>query len=196
MSSTAQPVEAPAKRPRRWWQWVLAYPALAIAILGAVPQYMNVLKGLSIGVSANEVHAAQQQNKLWQSNRECTPTLHKVATATGAQVSVGACPTGDIQIAIDFPNGESIVRWIAFESIESASSRTWFGAMREAVAAESEMSAARLAQSGTQIICQRTLQRGRVLRRVRRGSQCFDEIINTFTGRVEERRQAACDPSC
>jgi hypothetical protein len=29
--------------PRRWWQWFLVYPGLAMAVVGAVPTYIEAV---------------------------------------------------------------------------------------------------------------------------------------------------------
>ena len=53
-----------------------------------------------------------------------------------------------------------------------------------------------VAQSQKQVICQRWVGNGRLLRRIRDASMCYDEIINTYTGKVEERKPAECMTSC
>ena len=35
---------------RKWWQWVLMYPAFAVALVGAVPQFAQWISALRIGV--------------------------------------------------------------------------------------------------------------------------------------------------
>ena len=47
------------------------------------------------------------------------------------------------------------------------------------------------------VLCQRRLGQGRILRRIQlpRGT-CIDEVINTFTGEVVERRDVPCDSNC
>ena len=53
-----------------------------------------------------------------------------------------------------------------------------------------------VAQSQKQVICQRWVGNGRLLRRIRDASMCYDEIINTYTGKVEERKPSECKTSC
>jgi hypothetical protein len=50
---------------------------------------------------------------------------------------------------------------------------------------------------GVQVICQRWLRPGMLLRRVAGGARgCFDETVNTYTGRVERVAPAPCVAQC
>ena len=37
--------------PQRWWQWVLMYPTIVLALGGAIPQYYQWISAVAIGLS-------------------------------------------------------------------------------------------------------------------------------------------------
>jgi hypothetical protein len=46
------------------------------------------------------------------------------------------------------------------------------------------------------ILCQRWLQPYILLRRVQKPGGCFDEVVDTRTGRILQRSPAPCNPYC
>jgi hypothetical protein len=56
-----------SEAPQRWWQWMMMYPTLAVALIGAVPQYSEwvtaAVKGLPI--FGNTKYAQQEMDKAW-----------------------------------------------------------------------------------------------------------------------------------
>ncbi len=61
--------DAAARQPRRWWQWLLLYPALAVALVSAIPTYVEIFYSKKYEVPFGQSAAAKQQNDLWQRNR-------------------------------------------------------------------------------------------------------------------------------
>jgi len=185
---------------KSWKLWFLIYPSFAIAALGAIPQYINVIKGFSMGVDASQVSYAEIQNNLWVKNQNCNPTLSTVTTNANSHVSVGACPTGDIQINITFPDNSRIVRWFGFDELKKTGSSNndvfkGFG-VNPAVAEQLIPSKIQLASSDDKIICQKLLKNGKMVRIINTGDTCYKETINTYTGKVEEYIEVECSSSC
>src|SRR5262245_40621902 len=111
-------------RPRRkWWQWILLYPTLVAAFIGAVPQYIDVAKAHFYEVPLNQVFSAETQNKLWTKNLDCAKTLSpQVTTEEHILVSVIACASGDVLVDVKYPDGKEIYRWIPFTTLQTAHS--------------------------------------------------------------------------
>jgi len=150
---------------KHWKQWLLLYPSFAIAVLGAVPQYIDVVKGLVMEVDAGAVADAEEQQRLFIRNIDCQLSLEAVTTQTNTNVAVGACPTGDIQVDIQYPGGERVVRWFAFEKFTPQHASLWPSFIKTAMASEPTpkpatepvTSRVMLAQQDIQVICQKKL---------------------------------------
>lgn len=185
------------KKPWRWWQWFLVYPSFAIALLGAIPQYANVIKGLIIGVSASKVPDAVLQNRLWEKNAACDPLLREVTTRQGIVVAVGACQSGDIQVNLQYPDGTKRIRWIPFEGLEPPPIASSLPGISTAAAQEPPASTSSPSDPGEmRVICQQRIGKAKLLRKIQSGAGCFEEIINTYTGVIEETRPIPCDTPC
>jgi len=206
-------------KPRQWWEWVLLYPSLVVglsgALIGAVPQYVTWIQAYRIGVPSNQVFSAQTQNELWNKNADCAKALPRPVTIEeNILVSVNACPSGDVLVKVTYPGDKELYRWIPLKMVTSSSPETRAPVTRDSpiellaanwrvsagsplmFAEEKTLSAPGVAQSQKQVICQRWVGNGRLLRRIRDAGMCYDEIINTYTGKVEERKPAECKTSC
>ena len=54
-----------------------------------------------------------------------------------------------------------------------------------------------LAQANSTVLCQRWVNSWKLLRRISiQGQGCFDEIVNTYNGRIEQRNSATCNQKC
>jgi hypothetical protein len=179
-----------------WKQWFLLYPSFAIAIVGAVPQYIDVVKGILMDVDTSAVADAEEQQRLFIRNIDCRLSLEAVTTQTNSNVAVGACPTGDIQVDIQYPDGDRVVRWFAFEKFTPLQASLLSSFIKTAMADEPTNVNMKLAQQNIQVICQQTLDNGKILRRVSIANQCFDQVINIYTGAVEQQTPASCDNAC
>jgi hypothetical protein len=178
----------------KWWQFVLMYPTLGISLAGSVPTVVGLYDSHHIGVPFRDTAAAKQQFELWQANPGCTVTAKtkSVTTKVNAQVSVTVCPSGDLLVAFQQPNSPQILRWIGVKSLLDQSSPIAGLLLGEAMAREKIL----IAQADS-VLCQRLVD-GRVHRRVRDAKgNCFDEVINPYTGVVEKRVPASsCDSNC
>ena len=218
------------RQSRKWWQWLLLYPTLTVALIGAVPQYTNVAKAYVYNVPVKQVFSAEMQNELWNKNADCLLAAHpaQVAIQEHILVSVSACASRDVLVGIRYPGDKDLYRWIPFATLESPDNQMSLleiarpskdpmlnrlkvkGAGSNAGASNFLFSEGNVfpgetpssisegqTQSDRKVICQRWLPDGRLLRRIRESDKnCFDEIVNTYTGKVEETKPAECSPNC
>lgn len=202
--AAAQSGRSPAieDKPKPWWQQFLIYPALVIALIGAVPNYWDKYQAWAKGVEQDELKAALRRNALYQDNLECLKVAPQwVETKNRMRVDATICDeTGDL--VVTYAWGKDFeVRATEFVSkrdlqghegrVAKTASGGWLSTAHAAVLP------VEIAQAQEQIICQRWLQEGRLLQRLRTAhGTCIDQIVNTYKGMVESRRPAPCDPQC
>ena len=175
-----------------------------IAVVGAIPQYATWFKAFTAGVPSTVLHAALEQEQLWQKNFACATRLDQnsadYAAITGDKVHVvvWACPSGDVLVTTESPLEAALPRstWVPLARPASEEGR-WTPLVQEAFAAgRRRPDGLRLARI-VNVLCQRWLRDSRILRRVRLDNgSCRDEVINTRTGQVVQSRPAPCDPQC
>jgi len=183
----------PTTRPtaNQWWQWVLLYPALAIALVSAVPTWIDHVQAMRIGVDRRNLAQAQEQNKLWQVNLECARVqeIQRIRTARNMEIGAQVCPSGDVLLLLKRPDAEQpTVRWVSARTLEQEGSAL-FGATP---AYADERASPRTAQVTQSVVNQRWLRPGVLKQRVRGSSGCADLVINTYTGNVMSRVQVNC----
>jgi hypothetical protein len=187
---------APAKEPAplRWWQWLLMYPTLALAIVGAVPQYLQWLSAISIGVPlSSNVSSLKEQNEAWSRNANCLSTIDHVkpATETTYAIDILACPSGDILVTltpVQNPNAQQL-KWIVTKDIVQHEAH-WH-LLSSAFA--QEPAATRPTPHATRVVGVKS-DGDLIIRRVQLSDgTCEDQTINSYTGRLLSRRQAPCD---
>jgi hypothetical protein len=188
-------------KPKRWWQWFLMYPTVAVAMLGLVPGSTELYRIIQTGgeVPMFQTKDAVTQMNLWQKNAQCVEDVDSVeVNATGA-VIVGAkiCQSGDILISGRVLGGLPAFRWIPVHMIlgRDVASTNFFPQ------AHAETSAINFTDSQSQpgqIICQRWVGNGMLLQRVYWGptNSCYDNLINTFTGMMVSSTPAPCNKMC
>ncbi len=186
------------RKPIKWWQWLLTYPALAIAVIGSMPTLVELYKSTTIGVEYGYSNIAKQQDELWQKNFACVKKsdFHGATSAHNIIVGTIVCDTGDVLLRVQRPGDHEVFQWVSIDAIgiKTVSLLNYF--IRSSVAA-SDLVDNRLAQNASSILCQTWLKKGLLLRRVQTsGGECVDEVINTFTGKVVQRRPAKCDSGC
>lgn len=188
------------RNTKSWKQWFLIYPSFAIAVIGAVPQYVKVFQGMQLGVASDEVSYVKRQHELFVRNINCHPSLESVTTATNSIVSVGACPSGDIQVNIERPDSNMpIVRWFGFEQLNEEVASVWRLLVPASMASERTKKSTQAFVAATTtitVICQKMLRSGKLIRTIKKDNKCFQQTINTYTGKVEEQKLTACNASC
>jgi len=179
----------------KWWQWVLMYPTLAISLLGSVPTASQLYSSQRLKVPFERVPAAKRQNELWATNFECARNAKTEAVTNGlnTQVSATVCPSGDVLVAVQPPDSSPVLRWIDVKALVQQSPQVAGLLLGEALAANDRIVVAQ----AKSVLCQRWLVNGRLMRRVTdEKGNCFDEVVNTYTGVLESRVPAQCSNSC
>lgn len=186
-----------SKRQRKWWQWLLMYPGLLIAIVSAIPTFIELYDSHQFGVSFGFGKVAKQQNEMWERNFECMriQAFHDVVTRHNVKVGTIVCPSGDVLLRAEAPESRILLKWVDVSTFRLDKRSSINLLFREAVAADLSDNE-RLAQA-SDVLCQRWVKRGILLRRVKDpNGQCFDETIDTYKGIVISREPAPCDSNC
>jgi hypothetical protein len=184
-----------SEAPRKWWQWFFLYPTLLIAVLGAVPTFLETYKSYKLRVPVGSSREAEQQTALWQRNFECSKNSQFQTIKTQFNVEVGSivCESGDVLLKSRPPAKEAQYRWVSWGDIApTKQSQVAFFSVADANA-DTNPYVIRV-QSGA--MCQRWVGNGLLLRRIRTSNGCIEEIINTYNGSVVKRYSVPCSPAC
>ena len=175
-----------------------------LALSGAVPQYATWFKAFTAGVPSTTLHTALEQERLWEKNFTCATRLdqnskdYAAIAGDSVHVVVWACPSGDVLITTASPQEAASPRsvWVPLAP-SPTEARPWPSLIRQALAAAQRLPAGWRVDQITQVLCQKWLRDGQIMRRVRLADgSCRDEVINTRTGRVVRSRPAPCNPQC
>lgn len=179
---------------RKWWQWVLMYPALAVALVGAVPQFGQWLSALRMGASpGSNVADLKAQQEAWNRNAKCLAEIKRVkpASQTAYAIDLLVCPSGDILLTLTPIQDASaqVSRWIMTRELLSLAVHT----------AQLPPDPAREPLRETAVHATRVVgvkqSRDLVVRRVQLSDNtCEDQTINPYTGRLVSAKRAPCDP--
>ncbi len=185
------------------WKSLTFYSTFFVAIAGAIPTGLDLIKAYQFGVSFGSVRSAEEQQKLWEKNFQCTANMkyQEVKTQQNILVRVGACNTGDVLINAELPEkNKRIVQWVSLEKLTKSADGSWLMPTAYAQIPDLTGGALQLAQEPVagKVQCQEWMDasRTRLQRIVDEGGRCFLENIEIFTGRVSERREVPCDTKC
>jgi hypothetical protein len=191
-----------ARKKKKWWQWLFAYPTIITSAIGAVPQYTTWTKAVMLGVPWSAVGEAEEQKALWTKNFECSwkepaqTAKTTMTTSRNERVTITLCPSGDALVAIQPPGAEPRFRWIGFDRFETGAGRTAMTdgrldlSVREVAAAEGSWM---LVQAEGVVICVTRDAKGLVVRRIQLpDGRCQEQVVNPYTGKVVEVRPSAC----
>jgi hypothetical protein len=179
--------------PQRWWQWVLMYPTIVLALGGAIPQYYQWISAAVLGLSPfADVGDAQQQERSWERNVTCLRSIDhiKPTSSTNYSIDLVSCPTGDILVTLtplQNPD-QQVSRWIV--------TKTLFTQVAAASAPHIELAqvvGAPTASPDAARIVDIKKQGSNVVRRIQRpDNTCVDESIDAYTGRRLDQKPAPC----
>ena len=178
--------------PKRWCQWLLMYPTLAVALAGAIPQYYQWAEALVIGIPSGDVNDAREQAKAWERNVGCLHDIDhiKPSARTNYSIDLIACPSGDILLTLtplqnpDHP----VSRWIVTRNLFTQVARSAPPDMTLAEGPATPSAAA----TPVRVVDIKT--QGRiVIRRIQLSDNtCIDETIDAYTGRRLSQAPAPC----
>ena len=163
--------------PAKWWQWLLVYPGLAVALIPVVTEYLKSSDG-------------DKQVALWSKNISCIEApFAGVLNEFNVQTSATICKSGDVLVRFIGPGDKRAYRWVAVELFGLRSAGT-FGLISNA------MAQAPAVRQREETVCQWTLPDGWVIRRVKVDGSCFEERIWAATGEVRRRQPIDCRAPC
>jgi hypothetical protein len=161
--------------PAKWWQWLLVYPGLAVALIPIVTEYLKSSDG-------------DKQVALWTKNISCIEApFAGVLNEFNVQTSATICKSGDVLVRFIGPGDKRAYRWVAVELFGLRSAGT-FSLISSAMAQPPSMP--------EQTVCQWSRPDGWVIRRVKVQGSCFDEHIWAATGEVRRRQPVDCRAPC
>jgi hypothetical protein len=179
-----------SESPQRWWQWVLMYPTIVIALAGALPQYYQWITAIAIGLPLfGDVGDAQQQEKTWERNVNCLRSIDhiKPTSSTNYSIDLVSCPTGDILVTLtplQNPD-QQVSRWII--------TKTLFTQVADAAPARLELAQTAAPSPDPVRVLDIKKQGASVIRRIERSDNtCVDETIDAYTGHRLDQKQAPC----
>lgn len=183
--------------PQRWWQWVLMYPTIVIALAGAIPQYRQWITAMLIGVPVSgDVADAQQQEKAWQRNVNCLNGIShmKPSSSTNYAIDLVSCPTGDILVTLtplQNPD-QQVSKWIITQALFTATAET--AVPQAAPHIELAQAAGPIPSAADPVrVLDIRKQGSTVTRRIQLSDNtCVDETIDAYTGRRLDQKPSAC----
>lgn len=181
----------------KWWQWILMYPTLLVAIIGAIPKYSDWIRAFVWQIPTGTVELAKEQLRLWNDNFECSKEKDVECIETPANYKIGAivCPTGDVLVKVDSPEEKNpFYRWIGMDTFLEAKS---IFSPKEAEGQIISFNQPIILAKSEVVLCQKRDKNDYIIRIAKdsRG-KCWKEKINPRTGKVIIRRSVSCDSSC
>lgn len=187
--------------PKRWWQWFFIYPALGASLLTAAPSWYDKFKAPPGSKSLAE---SEKQKLLWEKNRVCASLPFKgFLNPSNVAVDATICDSGDVLIAAVTPQNVQAYRWLALEDIlpkpgdggviPAAHAADFAAQLSRSINAR--QSTVKLAQFQVTVLCQR-MDGNLLKRRISTPQGCFDEVIDTYTGKVVSKAPAPCVAQC
>jgi len=186
---------------KKWWQWVLLYPAFGTAIVGSIPTVLELHRSFANDVSFGQSAVAVAQVDLWKKNFDCAKTeFQSIINAHNIEVGSTVCVSGDVLLRSKEPNAQDYqYRWVSWTEIGNVSSKGITAKLVDAeiiaaaMAGEMKSKPLQIVQANPPLICQMWIGNNLLLRRYSTPNGCVEEIVNTANGRVVERRAVRCD---
>lgn len=178
---------------RKWWQWVLMYPAFAVALVGAVPQFAQWISALRIGAPpGSNVADLKAQAAAWERNLKCLAEIERIKPASGTPYAIDLliCPGGDILVTLiptHDPRAQTS-RWILTGELLRPGGQ--FALIPSAVAQAAPVPA----PQATRVVAVKKVNDLIVRRVLLSDSTCEDQTINAYTGRLVGTKRAPCNP--
>ncbi|HVO67024.1 MAG TPA: hypothetical protein VMT12_11120 [Syntrophales bacterium] len=189
------------KRP--WLKLALLFPGLLTAIIGAVPAYVTLIRSIQLNVPIVKTFSAEEQNRLFLKNFECmrTRTATTITNKYNVDIQSLVCESGDVLVISKRPEWDQPQRrWVELDTVAPSTNLKQVETKLLTLFSEvyaTETDRILLAQASPEsVICQRWISTGRLLQRIKKSTGCFDQIIDTYTGRVTSYKPAPCSPDC
>jgi hypothetical protein len=163
-----------------WWQWILMYPTLGVAVLGAMPTVVQGIKAISIGTTYSEVPIVERNATLFENNWKCLgKSGTTVQLADNTKIEVAVCDKGDIWIRSTTAESQGHVSWVTRDEVLGRKEARRIVTRGLAAPLQS------FAQNSARPLCVFKDKSGKIVRRiVVAPGNCRDEQIDPYTGRI------------
>lgn len=197
----------PPGRSPTWWQWILLYPALAVAVIPAVPEWAKMVRAWQVDLPVAQFEEGKESQLVLRRNDACTTELEtRIGTVEETSIDARVCPaTGDVILRMATADKNVVIRGISAavlaggDRVQSASV-SMIGAAHAATAAPPRRAVMAIPVQSTPVvatICQRWIDDRMMMQRVQTAAnRCFDEVFDTLTGQRVSSEPAPCTPSC
>lgn len=199
--ASSRPKKSP--KPKHWWERIVIYPALLVALVTAGPQWVDRFSAMYQKIDGPSAKAAERQAELWRKNLACSAVPFAwVNSPNNVKIDTTTCTSGDVFIRAITPDNQQFFKWIALDDVVNPGGHGGgglFGIANAATLAGGPSSPARSMLWQAQqvdILCQKIVDDRHILRRVSTPQGCFDEVIDTYNGSVVSRKPAPCTPQC
>lgn len=184
----------------KWWQWFLVFPVVLVTLITAIPEWIERVQAFQSDVRLEVFREKDRSQKLWERNYRCSaadPEWH--ANKDNVKVDATICESGDIMAVYVTTDNERHYGWIdhkyEISKVETTLASELISSLLASAHAAETSESMMLAQGA--VLCQRWLPDGRGLkRRISTRNGCFDEFIDTYTGRVMRTVPAPCNGNC
>lgn len=196
-------------RPR--WQGPAAVAGILFGLVGFYEPAKDLYKRFNDPDAYKDVISveyADMQRSLWQKNGSCVGTMEMrhAPLRSNVDIRAGACPNGDVLVQMYPQNRPAVSHWISLAPAgpASASAAGLFpAAMAGALTPEAlervvDQSGTHKVQMAITTVCKawEDGKQTRLVRVVNENGQCFKEITNVYSGRIEYREPSACETKC
>ncbi len=155
------------------------------------------------------VAIAKQQQRLQQKNLMCfiNMTRRAVRTKSGS-LRYGSCPNADVLVEVYPENKPAFMQWLTPENLRDGAKEVkasgWFASALAATAVPQMGTKGGSVVQNAQLMETKTLcatwhkqhPKEKMVRITSEGSQCYRELINVLSGRVEVREMVPCETKC
>lgn len=189
------------RRSRSFTENIVFYGAVFLALLSLYDPLKDAYTVWRYPeISGDPIEVSLQQQALNEKNLDCLigATPQEVPLTEKVRVRLLACEkTGDIHVAVYPDNASAKSRWITPNAPETkTASLSYLGLGSLEPFSNGNM---RKTQSAITNICtawEDPSRKARLIRVTNENGQCWKEIVNVFTGRVDYREKAECNAPC
>lgn len=213
-------------RPRTWWQWLVLFPTLAMALITALPDWVDSALALMKGVSEAKNSELVERNRMFTRNLDCIGAPYQWYKVPSGDRIVDAtlCPSGDLFVRVRVPDEASplatvvdgvrfrdradfvsidkiVERADRFAALDMLGLAAYAGTIPHQPVAQMSVPKPNdnliLAQDQFVFVtCQKFVDDRMLLRHLQVEGQCFDETVDTYTGVTVSRVPVPCRTSC
>jgi len=179
-----------------WWQCLLIYPTLAVAVLTAAPTWIDKLSAFAANVPS--YREAREQDEYWRTRHACIAAPFEWSRDTDVgRLEAKVCAPGDVMLTRVMPReGEETYRWVRLIGPEETGGFSLIPAAHAQTTTPPAPSggSAKGTSNTQQVQVANSAQREVAVTR-QEGSECLTERIDTYTGKVISRQIAPCTPA-